>query len=1094
MQNLNKQNNLNYNQYYSPSTNQYLYNKNQDILQKSSNNNTRAFSPDSYKENNKQINTQKYSYLNKQDIPLKNSNQTNIQIQRNPPSFKNNWQNKENISNSPNSQNYFSPIPKQIPENININNYNADPKKFALSTNYNLKQNKKTLILDLDETLVHSGFHPFKRKSDFTLNIKVDGKNHTIYVLKRPYVEEFLSEIAPYYEIIIFTASISEYASPLLDMLDKNKLTSGRLFRQHCLFNHGLYLKDIKIVQKDLKDVIIIDNNPVSYVMNQDNGLPILTWYDDLNDKELLNLLPLLKYLANVNDVREIIKNVVDKQTNKIKFNLVDELIKKKNNDNNNNYNRDIIYQSNDKYNIINNYKNNLSNNANNKKDDFNSKPNYNKNYINNFDENKYAIKIQNNSEYNMKYNINKDEENKIKNYFNNDNNFYKYNNYNNSIHDSLSNMTYNEIQNEGTINADKDYQNNNYNNNNFNKGNQNYVIQKAVNYDNHKHYEEKNKINNNYNKKNELLNNEKQKIEKRDIRAQNNAIYDYKINNLNNYNIDQKKIRKNFSSNTYNPNMRKSNYKYNNSEQKYRKNNSLLYRENMDNNINNYGERYINNLYNNKNREYINNNTRKHSNYINENNEYLENLTLENEKDDNYLKSYQQHLLKLRTNENNYQKNNPSNNNIVNNIHIYQNKNMNSPYFQNSNFSSNINNRNHSINSMNYRRNNMNFVNFNNNGQHLNRINNFYNQRFMNENNQNDLIPKEEKNIYNEELNNNQEDNKQKVNNNLHFYKTQINFLQPYKNRNNNLFNKNNYNLNNNNNNFRFNNNFRRNNDEKDEKIIQPKINNYFNNNELNRSFSGKNILQNKNISNIDLDRKARERKKYDFSPYYMNAKGQNEINIRNINENNNINSLNNINQRNDTDANKEKENDNIFVNNKNNNIEYNNKLFNFSRENNIYSNNLKENYQERDNNENQNKYSQKLSKTDERKFYRSSSSKPNNYNYLYNNDNSRIPRNYNNININNYNFYNSFIDSNKAKNDENRFYNNKYRMPYYINRFDDQENILNRSSSYFHPRPNYNYLLNQNGNSFTPNALKRNNMLKSKFLNNFANYAAFE
>ena len=394
MQNLNKQNNLNYNQYYSPSTNQYLYNKNQDILQKSSNNNTRAFSPDSNKENNKQINTQKYSYLNKQDIALKNSNQTNIQIQRNPPSFKNNWQNKENISNPPNSQNYFSPIPKQIPENININNYNADPKKFALSTNYNLKQNKKTLILDLDETLVHSGFHPFKRKSDFTLNIKVDGKNHTIYVLKRPYVEEFLSEIAPYYEIIIFTASISEYASPLLDMLDKNKLTSGRLFRQHCLFNHGLYLKDIKIVQKDLKDVIIIDNNPVSYVMNQDNGLPILTWYDDLNDKELMNLLPLLKYLANVNDVREIIKNVVDKQTNKIKFNLVDELIKKKNNDNNNNYNRDIIYQSNDKYNIINNYKNNLSNNANNKKDDFNLKPNYNKNYINNFDENKYSIKI----------------------------------------------------------------------------------------------------------------------------------------------------------------------------------------------------------------------------------------------------------------------------------------------------------------------------------------------------------------------------------------------------------------------------------------------------------------------------------------------------------------------------------------------------------------------------------------------------------------------------------------------------------------------------------------------------------------------------
>ena len=136
--------------------------------------------------------------------------------------------------------------------------------------------------------------------------------------------------MAPYFEIIIFTASISEYASTLIDMLDKDKLTSGRLFRQHCLFNHGLYLKDINILKKDLKDVIIIDNNPVSYVMNQDNGLPILTWYDDLNDKELLNFIPLLKYLASVDDVREVIKKIVDKQSNKIKFDIVDQLIENK--------------------------------------------------------------------------------------------------------------------------------------------------------------------------------------------------------------------------------------------------------------------------------------------------------------------------------------------------------------------------------------------------------------------------------------------------------------------------------------------------------------------------------------------------------------------------------------------------------------------------------------------------------------------------------------------------------------------------------------------------------------------------------------------
>ena len=210
-------------------------------------------------------------------------------------------------------------------------------------------------------------------------------------------------------------------------------------------------------------------------------------------------------------------------------------------------------------------------------------------------------------------------------------------------------------------------------------------------------------------------------------------------------------------------------------------------------------------------------------------------------------------------------------------------------------------------------------------------------------------------------------------------------------------------------------------------------------------------------------------------------------------------------MNGRNDTDVNKEKRNDNFSINNQEdkNNLYYTNKIYDYQRENNNYINNyndklnnLKQQYQNQNNNENNFKYSQKLSRTEDRKFYRSSSSKPynNNNNYFYNNDNSRIPRNYNNININNYNFYNSFVDNNKDKPEENRFYNNKYRIQYFLNKEDEESNALNRSSSYFHPKPTYYSLLNQNGNSYTPNALKRNNLLKSKFLNNFGNYRAFE
>ncbi len=79
---------------------------------------------------------------------------------------------------------------------------------------------KKTLILDLDETLVHSSFIPFE-KNDIILNIDFEGTIYNIYVLVRPDTELFLKEVGKIFEVVIFTASISKYASPLLDILDK---------------------------------------------------------------------------------------------------------------------------------------------------------------------------------------------------------------------------------------------------------------------------------------------------------------------------------------------------------------------------------------------------------------------------------------------------------------------------------------------------------------------------------------------------------------------------------------------------------------------------------------------------------------------------------------------------------------------------------------------------------------------------------------------------------------------------------------------------------------------------------------------------------
>ena len=210
------------------------------------------------------------------------------------------------------------------------------------------KKKKKTLILDLDETLVHSSMNPFHKCADITLPLNFNGKRFFVYVLKRPFLEQFLTEMNLIYDIIIFTASLPEYSEPLLDIIDKNKVIKYRLNRSHCRHYQNIYIKDLKVINRNLKDMIIIDNNPESYLMNKENAIPILTWEDDENDNELIKLIPVLKYLAEVNDVRTVINQIVDRNNEKVDFNIFNRIIKTSNNLNNS-------IKSNNNLNIINN-------------------------------------------------------------------------------------------------------------------------------------------------------------------------------------------------------------------------------------------------------------------------------------------------------------------------------------------------------------------------------------------------------------------------------------------------------------------------------------------------------------------------------------------------------------------------------------------------------------------------------------------------------------------------------------------------------------------------------------------------------------------
>ncbi|KAI1273047.1 HAD-like domain-containing protein [Xylaria sp. FL0933] len=180
----------------------------------------------------------------------------------------------------------------------------ASQQKFLLPPIEPRFKGRKCLVLDLDETLVHSSFK-ILHQADFTIPVEIEGNYHNVYVIKRPGVDQFMKRVGELYEVVVFTASVSKYGDPLLDQLDIHKVVHHRLFRESCYNHQGNYVKDLSQVGRDLKDTIIIDNSPTSYIFHPQHAVPISSWFSDAHDNELLDLIPVLEDLAgpNVQDV-----------------------------------------------------------------------------------------------------------------------------------------------------------------------------------------------------------------------------------------------------------------------------------------------------------------------------------------------------------------------------------------------------------------------------------------------------------------------------------------------------------------------------------------------------------------------------------------------------------------------------------------------------------------------------------------------------------------------------------------------------------------------------------------------------------------------
>lgn len=169
-----------------------------------------------------------------------------------------------------------------------------------------LDLNKKTLVIDLDETLIHSDINNEYDCAETIISININGENSSFGLIVRPFTNEFLQFASERFNLIIFTAGVKDYADPIIDYLDPNDIFfSLRLYRDSCTQYENFFIKDLSILNLPIEHCIILDNCIFSFTKDVQSGILISTFHDNMEDKDLLNVADYLDdNILNSDDVR----------------------------------------------------------------------------------------------------------------------------------------------------------------------------------------------------------------------------------------------------------------------------------------------------------------------------------------------------------------------------------------------------------------------------------------------------------------------------------------------------------------------------------------------------------------------------------------------------------------------------------------------------------------------------------------------------------------------------------------------------------------------------------------------------------------------
>ncbi|XP_030008663.1 mitochondrial import inner membrane translocase subunit TIM50 [Sphaeramia orbicularis] len=152
-----------------------------------------------------------------------------------------------------------------------------------------------TLVLELTDVLLHP---------EWSLSTGWRFK-------KRPGIDYLFQQLAPLYEIVIFTAETGMTAYPLIDSIDPQGFVMYRLFRDATHYMEGHHVKDVSCLNRDTSKVIVVDCKREAFSLQPFNGMALKKWDGNSDDRTLYDLANFLKTIAlsGVEDVRSVLEN-----------------------------------------------------------------------------------------------------------------------------------------------------------------------------------------------------------------------------------------------------------------------------------------------------------------------------------------------------------------------------------------------------------------------------------------------------------------------------------------------------------------------------------------------------------------------------------------------------------------------------------------------------------------------------------------------------------------------------------------------------------------------------------------------------------------